>query len=208
MRVYNSIPIDIKPLVGAAKLHYVDAFESDFALLLRERKSASLPDMFKDALEVEANMMARGKMKHKIETDKRKIMEEIVPSTSVTTSSSDIKFEMILKAMDKMMNKITIDNMTLNREQNEPQIRDPKFRRPNPPQPPQIRQRDIRNPRNPNDQQIQPPFHENYVDGEGEAEPIEDQIHHFSDLVSDIYLIETKHDMYAQEDANKYFQLE
>ena len=30
MRVYNSIPVDIKPLVGAAKLHYVDAFESEF----------------------------------------------------------------------------------------------------------------------------------------------------------------------------------
>ena len=46
MRVYNSIPADIKPLVGAAKLHYVDSFDGDFALLLRERKSARLPSMF------------------------------------------------------------------------------------------------------------------------------------------------------------------
>ena len=38
MRVYNSIPTDIKPLVGATKLHYADAFDSDFSLLLRERK--------------------------------------------------------------------------------------------------------------------------------------------------------------------------
>ena len=38
MRVYNSIPADIKPLVGAAKLHYADAFDNDFVLLLRERK--------------------------------------------------------------------------------------------------------------------------------------------------------------------------
>ena len=52
MRVYNSIPTDIKPLVGVEKLHYVDAFKSDFALLLRERKSTSLSNMFKDALEV------------------------------------------------------------------------------------------------------------------------------------------------------------
>ena len=42
MGVYNSIPADIKPLLGAAKLHYADAFGDDFALLLRERKSASL----------------------------------------------------------------------------------------------------------------------------------------------------------------------
>ena len=63
MRVYNSIPADIKPLVGAAKLHYVDAFESSFSLLLREGKLAKLPAMFKDALEVEINIMAYGKMK-------------------------------------------------------------------------------------------------------------------------------------------------
>ena len=50
MRVYTSIPVDIKPRVGYAKLHYVDAFESDFALLLRERKSTTLLDMFKDTL--------------------------------------------------------------------------------------------------------------------------------------------------------------
>ena len=129
----NSIHADIKPMVGAAKLHYADDFESDFALLLRERKSSSLPDMFKDALEVESNMMACGKMKHKIETNKRKIREEIVPSTSATASSSDIKFEMILKEMEKMMDKLTVDNRPLNREQNEPQIRNLNFIRPNPP---------------------------------------------------------------------------
>ena len=33
MKVYNSIPVDIKPLVGSTKLHYVDAFDGDFALL-------------------------------------------------------------------------------------------------------------------------------------------------------------------------------
>ena len=76
---------------------------------------------------------------------------------------------MILKEMEKMMDKLTVDNRPLNKEQNEPQIRNLNFRIPNPPQPPQIRQRDIRNPRNPNDQQIQPPFPEKYVDGEGEA---------------------------------------
>ena len=58
MRAYNSIPADIKPLVGAAKLHYANAFKSDFALLLRERKFASFPIMFKYALEVEENLMA------------------------------------------------------------------------------------------------------------------------------------------------------
>ena len=52
MRVYNSIPPNIKPLVGVSQLHYADDFESDFALLLRERNYANIPAMFKDALEV------------------------------------------------------------------------------------------------------------------------------------------------------------
>ena len=93
--------------------------------------------MFKYSLEVESNMMEHGKIKNKIETDKSKIKQEIEPSTFVA-SSSDIKFEIILKAMEKMMDKLTVDNMLLSREQNEPQIRNLNFRRPNPPQPPQI----------------------------------------------------------------------
>ena len=55
---------------------------------------------------------------------------------------------------------------------------------------------------------MQPPFPENYVDGEGEAECIEYQIHHFGDLDSDIYLTKTEHNMYAQEDDNKDFEAE
>ena len=110
MRVYNSIPADIKPRVGAAKLHYVDAFDGDFALLLRERKSASLPAMFQDVLEVEANMMASGKIKQKVET--RKAREENVPSASAAAASSnDVKFEMMLKTMEKTMDRITMDNI-------------------------------------------------------------------------------------------------
>ena len=66
MRVYNSSSADIKPLVGAAKLHYVDSFDSDFALLLREKKLVSLPIMFKYALEVEDNNMASGTIQHKL----------------------------------------------------------------------------------------------------------------------------------------------
>jgi hypothetical protein len=35
MRTYDSIPTDVKPPPGAAKLHYDDAFSSEFTLLLR-----------------------------------------------------------------------------------------------------------------------------------------------------------------------------
>ena len=94
--------------------------------------------MFTDALEVEANMMASGKMKHR-DIDRRK-KEENIPSTS--SFATDIKFEMMLKTMEKLMDRLIVDNRSFNREQADPQIRNPNFRRPNPPMPPQNRQRD------------------------------------------------------------------
>ena len=52
MKLYISIPIEIKPLVGAGKHHFANYFDSDFALLLRERKSENIESMNKDAIEV------------------------------------------------------------------------------------------------------------------------------------------------------------
>ena len=69
-----------------------------------------------------------------------------MPSTS--SSTTDIKFEMMLKTMEKLMDRLTMDNRAFNREQVYPQIRNPNFRRTNPPILPQNRQRDMRNLRN------------------------------------------------------------
>ena len=57
-------------------------------------------------------------------------------------------------------------------------------------------------PRNEQDQQVRPPFLENYVDAEDNAESIEYHIHHFGDLDSEIYLTEEEHNMFAQVDDN------
>ena len=88
--------------------------------------------MFIDSLEVEANMMACGKIKQRVDVDRRKGRED-TPSTSSVSSSIDIKFEMMLKTMEKLMDRLTMDNRLVNREQNEPQIKNPNFRRPIPP---------------------------------------------------------------------------
>ena len=66
----------------------------------------------------------------------------------------------------------------------------------------------MRNPRNPNDQQIPPPFTQNYVAAQDDFESIEDHIHHFGDLDSDIYLTEEEHNVYTQEDENKELEEE
>ena len=46
-------------------------------------------------------MMASGKMKQKVDVDRRKVREENMPSTS--SLANDIKFEMMLKTMEKLM---------------------------------------------------------------------------------------------------------
>ena len=50
MRIYDAIPANVKPPLGAAKLHYVDAFSSEFTLLLGERRFVSLTDMMDDSI--------------------------------------------------------------------------------------------------------------------------------------------------------------
>ena len=104
------------------------------------------------------------------------------------------------------MDRLTIDNRGFNREQSEPQIRNPNFRRPNPPVPPQNRQRDVRNPRNQEEQQIRPPFPENYV--ADEEDPAENEIHLFGEQDSKIYLTEEEHNMFGQEGGSEEFEME
>jgi hypothetical protein len=90
MRVYNSILNEVKPDHGAGQLRYADTFDSDFALLLRERRSNTLDDMMNDVIEVEVNLMALGKIKYNSEVDIKKVQGEAQPSTS---QSSDVKFD-------------------------------------------------------------------------------------------------------------------
>ena len=126
MRVYNSIPGNIKTLVGVSQLHYVDAFESDFSLLLSERKSTNIPAMFKDALEVEVNLITSEKMKQRVEVDRRRTREEHQTSTSIaatSSSSNDAKFEMMMKTMERLMDRFDLDNGPPNREKIDCQIR-------------------------------------------------------------------------------------
>ena len=50
MGTYDAILANVKPPLGAAKLHYVDAFSIEFTLLLRERRFVSLTYMMDDAI--------------------------------------------------------------------------------------------------------------------------------------------------------------
>jgi hypothetical protein len=79
MKVYNSIPAELKPPPGASQLHYVDSFDNDFSLLLRERISTTLYDMMNDEIEVKVNMMASLNIKYNPETDMKNFKEKLNP---------------------------------------------------------------------------------------------------------------------------------
>lgn len=102
-----------KPPKGMAKLHYAEAFDDGFSLFLRERRSATLADMMSDAIEVEINMMSSKRGQYKYET--RKVKEE-------PQSSSDLKFDSIMKVMEKLVDKLSIADRQAGRDNNEPQI--------------------------------------------------------------------------------------
>jgi len=61
--MYNKIPAKVKPTTTSAKITYASAFDSEFCLLLRERRCATLVDMQDSTLEVESNIMAMEKLK-------------------------------------------------------------------------------------------------------------------------------------------------
>jgi hypothetical protein len=72
MRFYKSIPEEVQPPPKAVKLRYVDSFDNEFALLLRERRSANLDAMMSGTIEVEVNLMALGKIKQIFNSGRKK----------------------------------------------------------------------------------------------------------------------------------------
>ena len=106
-KTYNAIPSDVKPPPGASKLHYADAFSSEFTLLLRERRSVSLEDMMDDATEVEVNLSTSNKNKQRHET---KRVKEEEPQDSTSSSNSDVKHDTMMKALERLMVKRSSDD--------------------------------------------------------------------------------------------------
>lgn len=88
--------------------------------------------------------------------------EEAQASTS--QSSADIKLDMMIKAMERLMDRLLVDDRGQNpkRERNETQIRSPNFRQPRQ-QVPQILQRGQR----PQNDQVKPPFQHIFLENEG-----------------------------------------
>ena len=107
--MYIKIPDEVKPTPTSAKLTYANPFDSDFFLLLRERRCATLADMHDATLEVESNIMAAEKLKN--QADRRR--QRGHASTSFASSS-----EPKLDKMTKMIESLAAEISKLKVEQN------------------------------------------------------------------------------------------
>jgi ribonuclease HI len=174
-KLYNKIPVEVKPSQPAAKVTFAGAFEPDFALLLRERRGADLTRMQDDAVEIESNMMASGKLKMKIEMGNRetkRFREQAGPSGS--GRSSDDKMDDMARIIKELSNKIS--RMELDQSKSDQFVKREFRRNPNP----QIQQRQIKN----EDQKIQTPLkNENFIGGNDmqEFEDLEEDVNNLGD---------------------------
>lgn len=196
-RIYNALPTQCKPLEGMAKLHYVEGFDDDFALLLREKRSTTVAKMMDDAIEVEVNLMASKKGKYRF--DNKKVKEKSQPSTS--QSSSDAKFDSVLRVMERKMERFSESDRQVAREKHEPIIRNRNFRHPRKPSlppPPQILPRGQRNQIQNQTDQVRPPFQENLLDDEY-APQSDDHINQFRENESNFFFTKEEHDKCTQD---------
>jgi hypothetical protein len=63
-KMYNKIPVEIKPSEASAKITYASTFEPDSCLLLRERRATTLAHMQDAAVEVESNILAIDRLRN------------------------------------------------------------------------------------------------------------------------------------------------
>jgi hypothetical protein len=78
--------------------------------------------MMSDQIEVEVNLATSGKIKLQIEVEKKIAKEETLSSTSHAT---DAKLDLMVKTMEKLVEKLSLDD-----KPHELQTRNQNFRRP------------------------------------------------------------------------------
>jgi hypothetical protein len=173
-KMYNNIPVEIKPTKTFAKITYASAFDLEFCLLLREIRSASLTHMQYATLEVESNIVASDKIRGKSDRDKRKNRAESSTYDSSIVHPQVDELTKLVKSISAEMEKLKLEGKQTYRNTQNDDNRG-NFRRPN--NTPQILPRDPRN-RDRDDQKVQAPIQNNLVaDEEGEDEETDPEIH-------------------------------
>jgi hypothetical protein len=176
--MYNKIPDEIKPTETSAKITYANAFDPNFCLLLRERRSPSLVHMQDAALEVESNIGASNKLRGESDRDRRKNRAEASNYYSFVVHSQVDELTKLVKSLSTKIEKLKSEGKQTYRNAQNTNNRG-NLRRPN--NSPQILPRDPRN-RERDDQRVQAPFQNNLVvDEEEEEVDVDPKIHCLGD---------------------------
>jgi hypothetical protein len=97
-KVYHAIPADIRPPPGSTHLHYPDAFDPEMTFQLRKRNTATLEEMKKIVVDVEANLLDRREKLEAEEKDRTK---------NEQMTSSEVKLDVLANTIREMMQKIS-----------------------------------------------------------------------------------------------------
>jgi hypothetical protein len=107
-KIYHTIPTEVKPSQLTTKVTLPGAFEPEFALLLRERRSPTLTGMQEDVIEIESNMMESCKIKSKVDigTKEHRSFREQVGSSGCGKYAKE-KIDDMAKIIKYFSNKIS-----------------------------------------------------------------------------------------------------
>ena len=99
--MFSKILVQIKPTDTSSKITCANAFDSEFYLILRKRRSASSSLMQDVALEFDSNIVASQKVKGKVDRKKQS-------SYPLGASSSENKLEKMAKMLDSLIAEMSI----------------------------------------------------------------------------------------------------
>jgi len=118
-KLYHKIPAEVNPSQPVEKVTFAGDFEPDFAILLREIRSATLEGMQYNAIEIESNMTTSGNLKSKFEirTKEPKCFREQVGPSGSGRSTEEKKDDMANK-IKYLSNKIS--RMELDQDKPDP----------------------------------------------------------------------------------------
>jgi len=153
--VYNSIPQNLRPPPDLALIKFLDGFDFDMAYQLRERAPPSLVDMQNIVVSVEANLIAK---RNRARNERRTTFKE-------EPSAFEQKLDAISKGMEKLGDRVeTIERKSSWEGQQSNTARSPNFRE----------NQNLNVGRASPNQNIKPPFQENYAEASTSSEPTKD----------------------------------
>jgi len=107
-KMYNKIPVEIKPTKASAKITYDNSFDLDLCLLLREKRATSLAHMQDAALEVDSNILAVDRLRNKADRGRGR-SEASTSSSSAPPPPQMDEVSKLLKSLSARMERLELE---------------------------------------------------------------------------------------------------